>query len=388
MRVVSTVQGVIRNENPRQGLSDLKVAGFKYLYVDLDQFYPKQENLIPLFFEKAKESGLTISLVKAPVLLYDIKRKEKKDDIPTLAKESIKFCGKYGVKNLIVPPLEDSFDENKKYYAELFSLAKENNVRILIENACKNVNGHFNRGMFSNPEDVKRLISEVGQNQIGFVFNQSNMNLSGQNPLEYLSELKGYVDAVILSDNDGDQDAKLLPFTSNSVKGSNVDWTSLIRGVRACGFDGDIILDYADTALFASPYLKPDLLSYVKKTGDYFKWQFEMERMIGRYPSRVLFGAGNMCRNYMLNYGKEFPPLFTCDNNSTIWGTTFEGLEVKNPEELKNLSKDTAILICNVYYREIEAQLREMGLENPIERFNDEFLPQFPFERLEYAVAK
>lgn len=137
-----------------------------------------------------------------------------------------------------------------------------------------------------------------------------------------------------------------------------------------------------------APYLKPDLLSYVKKTGDYFKWQFEMERMIQKYPSRVLFGAGNMCRNYMLNYGKEYPPLFTCDNNSSIWGTTFEGLEVKNPEELKNLSKDTAIFICNVYYREIEAQLREMGLQNPIERFNDEFLPQFPLERLEYAVIK
>ena len=388
MRVVSTVQGVIRNENPRQGLSDLKAAGFKYLYVDLDQFYPKQENLIPLFFEKTKESGLDISLVKAPVLLYDPKRKEKKDDIRSLAKESIKLCGKYGVKKLIVPPLEEGLEENKKLYSELLPIAKENDVTILIENACKNVNGHFNRGMFSKPEDVKSIINELGREYLDFVFSQSNMNLSGQNPLEYLSELKGYVDAVILSDNDGDQDAKLLSFTSNSIKGSNVDWTSLVRGVRASGFDGDIILDYADTALFASPFLKPDLLSYAKKTGDYFKWQFEMERMIQKYPSRVLFGAGNMCRNYMLNYGKVYPPLFTCDNNSSIWGTAFEGLEVKNPEELKNLSKDTAILICNVYYREIEAQLREMGLQNPIERFNDEFLPQFPIERLEYAVIK
>lgn len=388
MKVVSTVQGVIRNENPRQGLNDLKAAGFENLFVDLDQFYPKQENLISLFFEKAKECGLDISLVKAPELLYDVKRKEKKDDIPFLAKESVKLCGKYGVQKLIVSPLEDDYEKNKKFYTELLQLAKENHITILIENSCKNVNGHFNRGMFSNPEEVKDFIAEFGTENFSFVFNQSNMNLSGQNPLEYLNELKGYVDAVILSDNDGDQDAKLLPFTSNSIKGSNVDWTSLVRGVRACDFDGDIILDYADTALFASPYLKPDLLSYVKKTGDYFKWQFEMERMIQKYPSRVLFGAGNMCRNYMLNYGKEYPPLFTCDNNSSIWGTTFEGLEVKNPEELKNLSKDTAVLICNVYYREIEAQLRDMGIENPIERFNDEFLPRLPFKRLDMTVTK
>lgn len=388
MRVVSTVQGVIRNENPRQGLSDLKAAGFENLFVDLEQFYPKQENLISLFFEKAKECGLDISIVKTPMLLYDAKRKEKKDDIRSLVKESVKLCGKYGVKKLIVPPLEEGLEENKKLYSELLPIAKENDVTILIEKACKNVNGHFNRGMFSNPEDVKSLINELGREHIGFAFNQANMNLSGQNPLEYLSELKGYVDAVILSDNDGDQDAKLLPFTSNSIKGSNVDWTSLVRGVRASGFDGDIILDYADTALFASPFLKPDLLSYAKKTGDYFKWQFEMECMIKKYPSRVLFGAGNMCRNYMLNYGKEYPPLFTCDNNSLNWGKTFEGLEIKNPEELKNLPRETAIFICNVYYREIEAQLRDMGIDNPIERFNDEFLPQFPFKRLDMTVTK
>lgn len=372
MRVVSAVQGVIRNENPRQGLSDLKAAGFAYLYVDLDQFYPKQENLIPLFFEKAKESGLEISLAKAS----------------SLVKESVKLCGKYGVEKLIVPPLEEGLEENKKLYSELLSIAKENDVTILIENACKNVNGHFSRGMFSKPEDVKNIIDELGREHLGFAFSQSNTNLSGQNPLEYLNELKGYVDAVILSDNDGDQDAKLLPFTSNSIKGSNVDWTSLVRGIRASGFDGDVILEYADTALFASPYLKPDLLSYVKKTGDYFKWQFEMERMIKKYPSRVLFGAGNMCRNYMLNYGKEYPPLFTCDNNSLNWGKMFEGLEIKNPEELKNLPRETAIFICNVYYREIEAQLCGMGVKNPIERFNDEFLPQFPFERLDMAVSK
>ena len=39
--------------------------------------------------------------------------------------------------------------------------------------------------------------------------------------------------------------------------------------------------------------------------------------------------------------------------------------------------EDCAILICNMYYREIEAQLREMGLRNPVAYFNDECLPHF-----------
>ena len=39
------------------------------------------------------------------------------------------------------------------------------------------------------------------------------------------------------------------------------------------------------------------------------------------------------------------------------------------------------VLICNIYYREIEAQLRELGVEN-IGFFNDEYMPSFYFDRL------
>lgn len=75
-------------------------------------------------------------------------------------------------------------------------------------------------------------------------------------------------------------------------------------------------------------------------------------------------------------------PLYTCDNNPHLWGSRLDGLEIHNPEDLKKLDKDTAVFICNIYYREIEQQLRKMGLPNPIVYFNDEYLPQFHFERL------
>ena len=73
-------------------------------------------------------------------------------------------------------------------------------------------------------------------------------------------------------------------------------------------------------------------------------------------------------------YGEKYPPLFTCDNNPQVWGQEVCGLTVHNPQDLRDLPADCAIFICNIYYREIEAQLREMGLQNPIEFFNDECL--------------
>lgn len=83
-----------------------------------------------------------------------------------------------------------------------------------------------------------------------------------------------------------------------------------------------------------------------------------------------------MCKNYMTAYGETYPPLFTCDNNEKLWGSQVCGLEVKSPEALKDLPEESGIFICNIYYREIEQQLREMGIEN-IEFFNDEYMPSF-----------
>ena len=105
------------------------------------------------------------------------------------------------------------------------------------------------------------------------------------------------------------------------------------------------------------------------------RWQIEQEKVLKQYDKRVLFGAGNMCRNYMKCYGEEFPPLFTCDNNSKLWGTRLEGIEVKSPEELRNIPQDCAIFICNVYYKEIEEQAQKRLLEMLPEDIAEEYKP-------------
>ena len=114
---------------------------------------------------------------------------------------------------------------------------------------------------------------------------------------------------------------------------------------------------------------------------DYFALQIHIERELKRYDRVALFGAGNMCRNYMKCYGEKYPPLFTCDNNPKLWGTEFEGLKVKPPESLKHLPDNCGVIICNIFYREIEAQLRSMGIRH-IGYFNDEYMPSFYFDRL------
>ena len=174
----------------------------------------------------------------------------------------------------------------------------------------------------------------------------------------------------------------MLPFTCVNLHQTQTDWLNFIRGLRHIGFDGQLILDFADTASVFSPIVRPQLMQLARSVAEYFKWQIELENLLKKYQSIVLFGAGNMCRNYMKCYGEQYPPLFTCDNNRSLWGSSFCGLEVKSPKCLLDLPKDCAIFICNIYYREIERQLRELGIENPIEFFNDEYMPSFYFDRL------
>ena len=161
--------------------------------------------------------------------------------------------------------------------------------------------------------------------------------------------------AVILRDCDGHEEASLLSFTGAYQRQPKTDWLNLIRGLRETGFDGELILNLHDTSAVFSPILRPELLRLAKSVADYSKWQIEIEISLKKYSSIVLFGAGNMCRNYMKCYGEKYPPLFTCDNNLKMWGSEFCGLSVKSPESLRELPGDCAIFICNVYYREIEA---------------------------------
>lgn len=267
----------------------------------------------------------------------------------------------------------------------LYDLEKQSSY-ILFQNHCREVNGHFLRGEYSDALELAQQIDalnfETGTENYGACVDTGALNLCGQDMYEYICTLGNRTKAVIIRENDGQHDYAMLPFTSVANGQSQMDWLGVIRGLREIGFDGALVMEFGDTASAFSPLLRPQLLTLAKSIADYFKWQIEIENSLKKYKSIVLFGAGNMCRNYMKCYGQEYPPLFTCDNNSSRWGEMFCGLEVKSPNALKELPKESGIFICNIYYREIEQQLRDMGIENDIVYFNDEYMPSFYFDRL------
>ncbi len=438
MDIVCSTVGIVNTFRPGQGILDIANAGFENISLDLDMSCPayelehygrlkkkaeewehlKEYTYLPIsehpseiqrYFEKmlfvSGEKHLNLPFAMAPYLPRDSKRKDLKELLLSLHKESIRFCGRIGCRYLVIRPMTNvsgdreassslsvacniygsGWEVNRDYYLCLAAEARQNQVILLLENQCHSMNGHMIRGICSDgyivAEWIDALNREVGEERFGFCMDVGVCSLCGQDMHEFSRVLGKRIKAVILRDCDGQQEGSMLPFTCAYSGQPRTDWLNLIRGLRETGFDGQLVLDFRDTACTFSPILRPQLMVFAKAVADYFKWQIEIENLLKKYSSIALFGAGNMCRNYMKCYGEKYPPLFTCDNNQKVWGTEFCGLEVKSPEALKEVPEGCGIFICNIYYREIEQQLRDMGIEN-IEFFNDEYMPSFHFDRL------
>ena len=406
MRVVCAPWGIVSAEFPKQGLRDLVTAGFHDVLIDFrcGEAPVESEGAKPLpgmkaFLAEAGRAGLALPIARAAYLPADQTKPAARlgygklsERLEQMTARAIETAAAHGAQDIIVQPLFHGvaraafFDGNRAYFLRLADVARAAGARILIAPDERCLSGHFVRGRLAEGRAMAAFVDELNEAAGGARFGAClDMRMAGgcgQDMYACITALGARLGAVLLTDTDGTARKELLPYTLAERGGCETDWLAVIRGLRAIHYDGLLVLALGDTAAACPPLLRPTMLQLAKKTGDYLAWQIGMENEIARYDKRVLFGAGRMCRNYLLNYGETYPPLFTCDNNPKMWGTEVDGLPVKSPEELKKLPPDCAIFICNIYYREIEAQLKDMGLPNPVAYFNDECPQRVVLEKI------
>lgn len=402
MKLICAPNGLVDIRYPRQGILDIIGVGFSEGFLDLSLCLPpkmleKSSNSMEhvAAFEKSaeklirgfQEQKLGFSIALAPFLLPETKRRDLNALVEQLAVCCILLCGKYGCEKLVVRPLfsgiakAELWQVNQAYYLRLSQIAMEQGVQILLENQIRDIYGHLIRGICADEIEAAKWIDSlndrVSKKVFGFCMNVIDYNLCGQNMHEVIRVLGNRIQTVIISEGDGSHASSMLPFTSVCSKCAQTDWLQLIRGLREISYDEALIFQLEDTAGAFPPVLRPHLMQLVKAVADFFQKELEEENLLKKYPRRVLFGAGNLFRFYMSCYGEKYPPLYTCDNNPALWGTEMCGIPVKSPEELKKLPKDCPVFICNLYYRDIRFQLEKMGIENPIEFIDGDYLPSF-----------
>lgn len=438
MKKVCAMAGTIFNpEKPGQSIHELKAAGLHEVMFDFGLivspagilfdrnseepgFKPESAGkYYRTVIEQFREHAFLPSIARVPFVDVGTDPKgvytyaELNELILQVDLACIRACEAIGCKNILIQPLfagiepEKVWEANRKFFLTLAAHCQAEETKLLLVNQCRSHNGHLMRGVCSDGAETAAWIDALNQEaakgvdvpeqemtgdadalnempdraRFGFCLDVGNCNLCGQNMQSMTAVLGKRLQAVILTENNGKDAARLLPFTSASGRRSTMDWLSAVRGLRDISFDGYLILETVDTTVAFSPLLQPSLVPVYKALLDYFAMQVNIENDLKKYERVALFGAGNMCRNYMKCYGEKYPPLFTCDNNPKLWNTEFEGLTVRNPEELKSLPENCGVIICNIFYREIEEQLRSMGIKN-IGYFNDEYMPSFYVDRL------
>ncbi len=391
MNIACVPKGFVDMNKPVHGLKEFKKSKFEGLVADFtySNYLLDEQNVdefagnMSSFLELCKEKSIQSDIIFVPSFSIS---SHGEDLVVKYVESCISISGSNGCRYVVVRPPSnkstmDYIIETKQFYLQFAELAKINNVIILLENQCRSFNGHFIRGEFSDAEETANIIdqlnNEIGMELFGFCFDLGNCNVGGQNPYEYIIAMRNRIKIVIIKDSLGTNKNALLPYSNVNYFEPQTDWKGMVRGLRECEFQGTLIMDFSSTLLATPSFLRADLMRYAYKIADYYRWQIELEYRLKKYKSIILFGAGNMCTQYLNAYGEKYKPLFICDNNSLLWGKKVHDIEIMNPVKLQDTPKESAIVICNIYYDEIEKQINEMGISNEVVRFSDETLDTF-----------
>ena len=401
MEILISTDGIISAKFPKAGVNDIADSGYSEVVLNISksafEFKAKRrENLKDNWiFKNPQELGRIIDPIISAGFEKNLKftaayvnftpphldiNDDRSEILKELNNQSLEIAIKAGCKFIILRPIaagignNDVWKFNHDHYLELAKIAKANGLMILLENQQSNRNDRL-RGICSETDEIvewiDRLNDDAGDNIFGYSMDVGTCSLFGQNMYEISTALGDRLKMIIVRDCDSLNESSMLPFTSVYEGACRTDYFNLIRGLRAINFDGLIAMQFEDTAKSFSPIIRSKLLQLSKSIAeDYLAYQIGIEKLLKKYSTRIIFGAGYTGNNYLSAYGEKYPPLFICDNNKKLWNTELNGVKVESPEKLKTIDEDCLILICNNYYSEIENQIRDMKLKNPIELFN------------------
>jgi hypothetical protein len=97
----------------------------------------------------------------------------------------------------------------------------------------------------------------------------------------------------------------------------------------------------------------------------------------------VIFGTGNAAQQVYEDLSINFKINFFLDNDNKKWGCKFNGIDIKSPDFLLELTQDNIIIIiASMYYREISGQLQSMDLIEHFHFINSKELYQNQLQNL------
>lgn len=224
-------------------LDAFKKAGFdtfdyslEYLLDECDMFIDKDDYLerAKKLREYADKLGLTCNQSHS-FMRYVTKglSKEENDYRWNMTIRSIEMAGIMGAKYVVIHPFSSfSEEENIDMFKELLKVAKQNNIKIAIEN--------MPAGFFSEEDGINSLLDKINDPDcvlcldIGHAYMPKEKNTTAENIIYKCSK---YLKCLHIQDNDKNHDSHTLPGLGL------IDFDSVIAALRDVKYGGDLTFE-------------------------------------------------------------------------------------------------------------------------------------------------
>lgn len=176
---------------------------------------------------------------------------------------SIEASSVLGVKTLVVHSLsvavgDDFLGYNMEFYKALESCAKDNGVKIAVENLVNSI--------FWRPNRLSHFIRLLDSPVFCACIDVGHAFLMGIPPEKYISGMdKGVIECVHLHDTDSKVDRHWNPYQGDQ------NWENTMKALAEYGFNGDVNLEVIHSFDNLPDELYPAMLSYTATVGKYLK---------------------------------------------------------------------------------------------------------------------
>lgn len=255
MRIATTYNGVPKNMTIEKTIELLADAGFDG--IDFDDTPYESEVWQSSYKEYAKhlknvaESfGISFTQSHAPISGALLSRLDwNKELAADRICRSIEFSALLGVPNIIVHPIqrpehatepERLFEENINFLSKLAACAKDNGVKIAVENMIMaDLNGTYSRaGVCADPIEFKKYIDALGNDAATGCLDFGHSAIAGREPQHMLRAMGSeYITCTHIHDNDFVRDCHQLP---GILK---MNWEEICKSIAEIDYSGDFTLE-------------------------------------------------------------------------------------------------------------------------------------------------
>jgi sugar phosphate isomerase/epimerase len=189
---------------------------------------------------------------------------------PATHYEIAKACMQRKVNVIMEKPAVLDLDK----YDDLLKTAKENGVKICLENMFVSYKDHVIGAICSDTYEAVAYIDELneiaGEDIFCFCLDTGHINLLSKNIYNAILELGDCIETLHVHDNYGVKDSHDVPFAGNT------DWEAFIKGIKEIGYKGNMNFEIASGAINKYPEeLRNDALRLLSATGRHFVKEIE-----------------------------------------------------------------------------------------------------------------